>query len=93
MAIRAMLPITFGMVMAILLLWGTVLGFVNGYNAAIWVLILISGVAGLTLFGIISEEWEGTDHWEPRRTSTRTSSRIVHIERPRHFKRFEDDFD
>jgi hypothetical protein len=82
------------MAMAVLLLWGAVLGFVNGYNAAIWVLILISGVTGLTLFGIISEEWEGTDLSSPRRTFNRTSSRIVHIERPSHFRRrFEDEFD
>jgi hypothetical protein len=82
------------MAMAVLLLWGAVLGFVNGYNAAIWVLILISGIVGLTLFDIVSEDWEGTDHWEPRRTSTRTSSRIVHIERPSHFKRrFEDELE
>jgi hypothetical protein len=72
------------MAMAVLLLWGAVLGFVNGYNAAIWVLILISGIVGLTLFGIVSEDWEGTDLWAPRTTFNRTSSRIVHIERPRH---------
>jgi uncharacterized membrane protein (Fun14 family) len=81
------------MVMAVVILWGAVFGFVNGYNAAIWVLILISGIVGLTLFGLVSEDWEGID-WEPRTTFNRTSSRIVHIERPSHFKRrFDDDLD
>lgn len=94
MAIRPILPFIFGMVMAVVLLWGAVLGFVNGYNAAIWVLILISGIVGLTLFDIASEDWDGTD-WEPPTSFNRTYSKTVHIERPRdHFRRhFDDDLD
>jgi hypothetical protein len=47
------LPITFGFAMAFVILWGAVLGFVNGYNAAIWVLIMITGVGGLTILGLL----------------------------------------
>ncbi|MGA3406650.1 MAG: hypothetical protein ABSD49_13035 [Candidatus Bathyarchaeia archaeon] len=93
MEILPTLPITFGFAMAFVILWGAVLGFVNGYNAAIWVLIMITGVGGLTILGLLMEESGGWDSHDPRRTHTVTHQRIVHIERPRHFKRFEDDFD
>ncbi|MGA2790337.1 MAG: hypothetical protein ABSF00_06180 [Candidatus Bathyarchaeia archaeon] len=94
MEILPTLPITFGFAMAFVILWGAVLGFVNGYNAAIWVLIMITGVGGLTILGLLMEESGDWDYHEPRRTHTVTHTRIVHIERPSNFKRrFEDDFD
>lgn len=91
MEILPTLPITFGFVMAFVILWGAVLGFVNGYNAAIWVLIMVTGVGGLTILGLFMEESGGWDYNEPRLTRSSTYSRTVHIERPR--RRYEEDYD
>jgi len=79
---RATLPFVFGIAMAAAMLWGGFLGFINGYDAWYWVLALVTGIVGLTMF-VISEESD-TD-WEPRRTFSRTSSTTIHFERPRRF--------
>jgi hypothetical protein len=75
--------------MTFVMLWGAVLGFVNGYNAAIWVVILITGVGALTIIDMLMEAHEDSDVFEPRRTYSSTSREIVHMERPR--RRFHDD--
>lgn len=83
----------FAFVMALVIFAGTWLGFVNGYNAPVWVIIMIGGVGAITILGLLHDEMEFEEH-TPHRTHTVTHQRIVHIERPSHFKRrFEDEFD
>ena len=79
----------FGFGMAIVIFWGAFLGFVNGYNAWAWVAVLITGIAAITLLGLLNGEMD-SDYCEPRRTLTRTSSRTVHFERPH---KYEEDYD
>jgi hypothetical protein len=78
--------------MIFVLLWGSVLGFVNVYNAAIWVLIMMTGIGGLTILGLLIEESGDWDYHAPKRTYSSRSSRIVHIERP-HTRINDYDFD
>ena len=93
MAIRPLLPITFGLAMAFVMLWGAVLGFVNGYNAAIWVVVLVTGVGALTIFAIFMDEVEDSGVFGSRRSYSSTSRRIVHVERPRRRFLDRDEFD
>jgi len=72
--------------MAVAMLWGGFLGFINGYNAWYWVLALVTGIVALTMF-VISEESD-TD-WQPRRRFSRTSSTTVHFERPRRHEEYD----
>jgi len=83
----------FTFIMAMVIFGGAWLGFVNGYNAPMWVIIMMGGVGIITILGLLHDETEFEDY-TPHRTHTSTHRRIVHIERPhRHINDhdFEDD--